>query len=255
MSQLRLPHFIIGGAPRSGTTWLWALANRHPEIGIAQSLSPEPKFFLIDDLYERGLQYYSQTWFDPLPQRRLYGEKTTNYFENPLVPERIKNALPAVKLIFMLRNPVDRAYSNYLWSKQNGLETETFQRALALETERESAYTPAHRFSRPFSFFSRGLYAQYLERFHAHFAKEQILVLRAEDVALRASLIAEQFFAFLGLEPTVDATELGIINAVTDKATPLDAAVRKSLIDRYREPNRHLAKMLGPEFELWEEFR
>ena len=57
---LRLPDFIIGGAPRSGTTWLYALLDRHPDVFMARPRAPEPKFFLVDHLYEKGLQYYSR---------------------------------------------------------------------------------------------------------------------------------------------------------------------------------------------------
>ena len=92
-----------------------------------QPMVPEPKFFLVDELWQRGVDYYSKQWFDLLPAGRMLGEKSTNYLEAPEVAERISRVLPRVKLIFLLRNPVDRAYSNYLWSRQNGLETETFE--------------------------------------------------------------------------------------------------------------------------------
>jgi hypothetical protein len=105
----RLPDFIIAGAPRSGTTWLHVLARRHPQIAMAQPMVPEPKFFLVDELWQRGVDYYSRTWFDPLPAGQVLGEKSTNYMESPEAAERVSRALPRAKLIFVLRNPVDRA--------------------------------------------------------------------------------------------------------------------------------------------------
>jgi len=57
------PTFLIAGAPRSGTTWLYHLLDRHPEVYMAKPVRPEPKFFLVDELYERGLQHYIDTWF------------------------------------------------------------------------------------------------------------------------------------------------------------------------------------------------
>src|ERR1700730_4595267 len=72
----RLPDFIIAGAPRSGTTWLYVLAQRHPQIAMAQPMAPEPKFFLIDELWQRGIDYYSRTWFDRLPAGQVLGEKS-----------------------------------------------------------------------------------------------------------------------------------------------------------------------------------
>ena len=60
---MRLPDFIIGGAPRSGTSWLYQVLDMHPEIHMAKPIKPEPKFFLIDKLYEKGIEYYAKTWF------------------------------------------------------------------------------------------------------------------------------------------------------------------------------------------------
>jgi hypothetical protein len=104
----RLPDFIVAGAPRSGTTWLYMLAQRHPQLAMAQPMAPEPKFFLVDELWQRGLDYYSSKWFEPLPAGRLLGEKSANYLESPVVAARMLSVLPRVKLVFLLRNPVDR---------------------------------------------------------------------------------------------------------------------------------------------------
>src|SRR5215469_15817261 len=179
----RLPDVIIAGAPRSATTWLYMLAKLHPQLAMAEPRVPEPKFFLVDELFERGLEYYSANWFAALPSDRLLGEKSANYLESPAAAERIYHSLPRAKLIFVLRNPVDRAYSNYLWSCQNGLEVESFERALALEEQRERALPPGLRFARPHAYFSRGLYIRHLARFFNRFPRQQMLVLRHEDVA------------------------------------------------------------------------
>lgn len=258
-SQLRLPDFIIAGAPRSGTTWLWTIADRHPGIGIAQSYAPEPKFFLVDELYERGLDYYSKTWFESLPAGVPVGEKSANYLESTVVPKRIAKDVPNAKIVFILRNPVDRAYSNYLWSKQNGwvAESETFEEALRLEEERERNYDTANvKFARPFSFFSRGLYATYLRNYLDEFPSSQILVLRNEDIADRPIELATRFFSFLGVSTQEDVLKgLGLINATLDKQSQMAPSTRAMLVDRYREPNRQLKQLLGDGFDLWEEFR
>jgi Sulfotransferase domain len=249
----RLPDFIIAGAPRSGTTWLYVLAQRHPQLAMAQPIAPEPKFFLVDELWQRGVDYYSTTWFDALPADRVLGEKSTNYLESPEAAERMSRVLPRVKLIFMLRNPVDRAYSNYLWSRQNGLETETFERALALEARRERELASAQRYARPHAYFSRGLYAQHLARFFDRFPREQILVLRHEDLTNRAESVAAAFHRFLGVAD-VPATALGLgrINeAAAPMNEPLGRALRRHLAQCYRAANVKLTALLGPDFELW----
>ena len=80
--------------------------------------------------------------------------------------ERIHAALPAVRLIFLLRNPVERAYSNYLWMRRNGFETETFARALMLEEQRERELPAALCYARPFAYFSRGQYGDHRDADH-----------------------------------------------------------------------------------------
>jgi hypothetical protein len=252
--SLRLPGFIIAGAPRAATTWLYQVADSHPQIAMAKPANPEPKFFLIDSLYERGLEYYSETWFKPLPSRDLYGEKSTNYLEGSSVPERLGRELANVKLVFLLRNPVERAFSNFLWSTQNGIETEpSFVRALELEADRERNYTQAQNFSRPYSYFSRGLYAQHLRRFFARIPRERILVMKTEDITRDARDVAVRFHRFLEVEPFPDPAEaIGLVNAVVDRDSRLPLEAKVLLEERYREPNRQLKNLLGDSFAAWD---
>ena len=251
----RLPDFVIAGAPRSGTTWLYVLAQRHPRLAMAEPMAPEPKFFLVDELWQRGVDFYSKNWFDALPAGRILGEKSTNYLEAPEVAERMSRVLPRAKLIFLLRNPVERAYSNYLWSRQNGLETETFERALALEEQRERDLAPQFRYARPHAYFTRGLYAEHLARFFCCFPRAQILILRHEDVAARPERVAADFHRFLGVAELPETSlALGRINAAkTAGREPLAPFLRRRLAERYRAANANLVNLLGPDFELWSE--
>ena len=249
----RLPDFIIAGAPRSGTTWLYVLAGRHPQLAMAAPMVPEPKFFLVDELWQRGMDYYSRKWFDPLPAGRMLGEKSTNYLESLEAAERICRVLPRVKLIFLLRNPVDRAYSNYLWSRQNGLETETFERALALETLRTQDLAPNMRYACPHAYFTRGLYAEHLARFLDRFPREQILVLRHEDVEMCPERVAAVLHRFLGVTQMPGlARDLGPINAAeASPREPMPKALRHRLAERYRAANVRLGALLSSDFDVW----
>jgi hypothetical protein len=250
---LRLPDFIIGGAPRSGTTWLYWLLDRHPDIYMARPVTPEPKFFLIDNVYEKGLEFYSDTWFAAAGVEQLAGEKTTNYLESAVAAERMARALPSLRLVFILRNPVDRAYSNYLWSRLNGHETEDFQTALELEDRRDRELPEHLKFARPFSYFTRGLYADLLAPYFARFSREQILVLRFEDIRSSRD-IAERLHRFLGVSARPnDADGLAAINPSGKGDATIDENIRRQLCVRYAEPNRRLEAMLGPGFEPWQE--
>ena len=249
---MRLPDFIIGGAPRSGTTWLYELLDRHPDVYMAKPVKPEPKFFLVDHLYEKGLQFYSDTWFAQAAEWQLAGEKSTDYLESRNAAERIAHDLPYVKLVFILRDPADRAYSNYLWTRMNGIETEDFETALRLEPERERTLPEKWRFARPFSYFSRGLYADLLAEYFARFRREQMLILRFEDIDQRPAVLADRLHRFLGVAPRPDDVDgLGVINPSENRGETLNAASRRQLMARYADSNRRLAEMLGPDFTLW----
>jgi hypothetical protein len=246
---MRLPDFIIGGAPRSGTTWLYCLLDRHPAVYMAKPVTPEPKFFLVDRLYEKGLPFYS-TWFADAAPGRLTGEKSTDYLESAPAAERIARDLPGVKLVFILREPVDRAYSNYLWTRMNGLETEDFRTALRLEDQRERELPDRWKFARPFSYFSRGLYADLLAPYFERFPREQMLIVRFEDIISKPAALAERLQGCLGVAARPgDIEDLGVINPSEKDTSGLTVDIRDELRERYAEPNRRLAAMLGPDFE------
>ncbi len=141
-SQLRgLPDFVIIGAQKSGTTSLYDFVIRHPEI--APALKKEMHYFSIN--YKFGEQWYrsnfptnlSRRYFTKKTgQKLLSGEASPSYLFYPTVPSRMKKVLPDVKLIVILRNPVDRAYSQYHHSRRKGRETLSFEKAIELEEER-----------------------------------------------------------------------------------------------------------------------
>jgi len=250
VSAMRLPDFIIGGAPRSGTTWLYEALDRHPELHLAQPVVPEPKFFLVDSEYDKGLMYYSKRWFDGIPAGVLAGEKSTNYLESPAARTRIAHDLPSVKLLFILRDPADRACDNYRWSRMNGLEPLDLDEALRCEAERELAYDEKTRYSRPFSYFSRGLYAELLRPWFESVARDQIAVVRFEDIIERPSDLLSEAHRFLdvAMRP-FDHEGLGKINAAEGPTCEEAALVR--LRSRYKGPNRDLEELLGR--KMWGE--
>ena len=219
---------------------------------MAKPLAPEPKFFLRDDEYAKGLSYYSQKWFAKAGTEQKAGEKSTDYLESAAAAERMSRDLPHVKLIFILREPVARAYSNYLWTKMNGLETDDFATALRLEEPRERELPERLKFTRPFSYFSRGLYADLLKPYFNRFMEHQLLVTRFEDIIERPAELAETVHRFVGVAPRAsDAADLGVINPSERDAAGLTDDVRRELTARYAEPNRRLATLLGSGVPLW----
>ncbi len=250
---MRLPDFIIGGAPRAGTTWLYEVLDRHPDIRLAKPIRPEPKFFLIEDEYAKGIEYYSRTWFSHVSKDVLTGEKTTNYLENPAVAERIFRHMPLCKLIFILREPIQRAFSNYLWSRMNGLESLSFEEAFAREAEREAVYPDFLRYARPHSYFSRGRYAGLLTPFFSFFGDGNILCLKFDRIIASPDKIAESIHAFLGVVPRpADGLDVGKINASEGAGTEgIPENVLRAMQASYLPYNRELVELLGNEYADW----
>jgi Sulfotransferase domain len=231
---------------------LYWLLDRHPAVYMAKPVKPEPKFFLVDDLYRKGIEFYARTWFGDAGDAEIAGEKSTDYLENATAAERIGRDLPNVKLVFILREPVERAYSNYLWTRMNGLETEDFETALWLEDRRERELPERLRFARPYAYFSRGLYADLLRPYMNRFPRKQLQVFRFEDIIARPREIALTLHEFLGVETRPDdADAIGVINPADRPDRGMGDHVRRELSARYAEPNRQLQELLGPTFEPW----
>ena len=134
----------------------------------------------------------------------------------------------------------------------NGLETEDFATALRLEAQRERDLPERLKFTRPFSYFSRGLYADLLEPYFNRFMEHQLLIARYEDITERPSAVAEAVHRFLAVSPQpADAEGLGVINPSARDVRGLEDDVRRELSARYIEPNQRLATMLGPSFPMW----
>jgi hypothetical protein len=248
------PTFIIAGAPRSGTTWLYELLDRHPDVYMAKPPRPEPKFFLVDEVYARGIAYYFDTWFRGADAYSAAGEKTTNYLESSAAAERIHRHLPGVKLVFILREPAHRAYSNWLWSTMNGMEHDDFETALAREDERERTVAPHLKYARPHAYFSRGLYAKLLQPYLRLFPRDQVRCLKFDDVVRRPGELAEQLHRFIGVTSRPeDATGLDVVNPSEKRGDVMPQDVIDRLRRRYADSIRELAALVGPEFAEWEE--
>ncbi|MGH3040223.1 MAG: sulfotransferase family protein [Gaiellaceae bacterium] len=259
-----LPSFLIIGAQRAGTTSLLHSLRQHPDIAGPTAgeklvlLRKEVHFF--DLRFSEGVDWYRS--FFPLSVRRRLarlrgrdlaaGESTPYYLFHPEVPGRVAATLPDVKLIALLRDPVERAYSHYQHRVRAGREKLSFEDALAAEQSRLSGgeeallndpATRGHHLHR--AYFARGLYAEQLERWFGHFPGEQLLVLRSEDFFERPEEAYAEVLAYLGVRPW----QLGE-HARRNRASyaPLDPALRAELEARYAEPNARLAELLGRDF-------
>lgn len=172
---------------------------------------------------------------------------------HPHAPKRIATTLPEVKLIVLLRNPVDRAYSHYHHMVRNKIETLSFEDALAKEEERLSGeiekmlkdenYISFNQ--RSFSYLSRGIYVDQLRKFSELFSPEQILVLKSEDFFQKPREALEQAFSFLGMEKWQPA-QMKPLNA--GHYSEIKTGTRRFL-EKYFEPhNQRLYEFLRRDF-------
>jgi len=243
-------HFFIIGAQRSATTYLYHLLDAHPEVEMTQPVKPEPKFFMLDDLYERGLDYYKAQFFTGKPGARLFGEKSTSYCESEKAAQRIADSYPQAKILYLLRDPVDRAVSNYWFSVNNGLETLPMDEAFKRESERLDNYDHDRVSVSPFAYLRRGHYLVYLRLYERYFPAEQIKVIIHERL-IGSPDSARSLYQFLGAASDFTPSTLHQTFNASEGKTELSLEVERFLTAYYARTNADLAQHLGLALDEW----
>jgi hypothetical protein len=205
---VRLPDFLGIGTQKGGTTYLHSLLKQHPQVFLAQP--KELHYFSLH--HGQGQDWYSKHFAEASAEHRC-GEVTPYYLFHPLAAERIHAAIPNVKLIVLLRDPVERALSQYFHSKRLGLEPLELEAAFSAESERLADADAvlqrgeSHRSHQQHCYLSRSRYEQQLPRFEAWFGDKQLLVLRSEDLYEHPKRAWEQVLNFLNLTPMLCPTQ------------------------------------------------
>ena len=267
-----LPSFLIIGAQRAGTTSLAAYVGSHPDVEGPGAADPSlywvKELHFFDENYWRGTDWY-RAFFPLIARQRAArlrgrnlacGEATPYYLFHPAVPERVAETIPDVRLIALLRNPVERAYSHYQHARKLRMEKLSFEEAVEAEPERLAGLDEELRKIRPErtkdgrrvhhhhlhrAYVSRSLYADQLERWLTYFPRDQLLVLRSEDFLARPNETFAEVFAFLGVRPwKVPGYEARNVGSYA----PIDPSLRARLEERFAEPNARLAELLGRDF-------
>jgi hypothetical protein len=198
----RLPDFLIIGAAKCGTSTLYQYLAAHP--GIFMSAIKEPCFFDGDVAWDKGLDWY-RGLFREATENQLCGEASTNYTRWPQVPDvprRIAEAMPDVKLIYLLRHPVERAYSHYVHRYTREVYPgEPFRQTFEEFVEED-----------PMCLDSSD-YAMQIEQYLPFFAQDSLLVLRLEDLRRDPGPLLGRVLRFLGADEEVDLLGSGEILA------------------------------------------
>jgi hypothetical protein len=253
-----LPEYLIVGAQRSGTSSLYHYLTGHP--AVVRALTKEIRFFDVN--YANGTSWYrshfpSARYRAAVKQRSglevVTGEASPDYLFHPLVPDRVAPLLPAAKVIVVLRNPVDRAHSHYWHQVRRGFEPLSFDDAIDREADRlrgefervveDPAYVSFERHHH--SYLARGIYVEQIGWWLRRFPREQLMVIRSEDLFTDAGSVAKRLLEFLGLPPR-DLGRFPQDNAFSQAG--MDAATRARLVEYFRPHNDRLSELLQRDF-------
>lgn len=253
---MTLPNFLIIGAAKSGTTALFRYLKQHPQIYM--SPKKEPHYFSFDnqskmtkgpgDLIPNAITDLTEykSLFDRATIGSMVGEASTSYLYRPEAPARIHELLPEVKLIAILRNPVDRAFSAYMHLVRDNREIEpSFILALEREPERvRENWDPIWHYT------NVGMYGQQLSRYFSIFKREQMLILLYDDFLINSRKSVKEVFEFLGIDSEFSPDTSSKMNVSGQQRNSIVAKLIKSLFD---SPNllRWLARKFIPETARW----
>jgi hypothetical protein len=233
-----LPDFLVIGAYKSGSTALHEALRAHPQVFVPAQKGPS--FFAFDGVAEpdrplppgtvRSWDDY-RALFDQAPAGAVCGEVSPEYLANPRAAGRIRDRVPHVRLVAILRNPVERAFSDYLMYVRDGLEPEAdFGRALDAQAERRRTAAPTGYY------VETGFYGRQLRPYFETFPRERIQVHLFEDFAADPGGVLRSLFAFLGVDPALGRTP--------ERAVNVSGIPRNALVAAAVRGGRRLAPLL-----------
>lgn len=249
-------HFFVVGAQRCGTSYLYRLLDQHPAIQMARPLRPEPKWFLDDELFALGVDEYERRHFDA-GGPPLRGEKSTTYIESERAASRIAHAYPDAAIIALVRDPVERAASNYRLTREHGLEMRSIDEALGSADlalpSRDGWFEVAGRriSTSPFAYRARGHYTNYLRAYAERFPPDRLTVLLFEDLVGTAEGIG-QVYGRLGVDDGFQPPGMDeVVNPGPADDGPLSEEVAAELRRVFADSNEQLARDFGLDLAPW----
>ena len=228
-----LPDFIIIGGMKCGTSSLYNYLSQHPYL--FKSIYKELRYFSHTEYYSKGEKWYRSHFpiKKKMPANSLTFEASVDYLSSSEAPERLKNLLPNIKVIALLRNPTERAISHYFHSIKKGWKQGKIFDAMKVEGT---------------TFRQKGLYKEQLERYYKLFPSENILVIGSEKFFENPTETLKEVYLFLGVDPNIEISDLSP-KQVGFNREPVDAAVDDYLNDYYKPFNQELFDYIGRDFE------
>lgn len=230
MNKLHYLHrsidFIGIGAQKAGTSWIYACLYEHPEICMPFK---EINFFSRERNWKKGLVWYKSR-FKTCPENKLRGEFSTSYLDSKIAAKRIHDNFPHVKLIACLRNPIDRAFSNYKHDIKVGNISENISFDKALKEHKE--------------YIRQGFYSEQLERYFKYFSKEQILILIYEDIKKNPFKFIQRIYRFLGVDDS-------FVPSMLEKKIDASRVSKFIFIDKLIRKIANLLRKIGLHKLVW----
>jgi hypothetical protein len=239
--------FLVAGAQKGGTTALHAYLSAHPSICMPRR--KELHFFDDEKRFRGGKPRYAayHRHFAPKAPGQILGETTPIYMYWYRAPKRIWDYNPKMKLLIILRNPIERAHSHWNMERARGKEPLPFAEAVRSEAARCRKALPLQH--RLYSYVDRGFYTEQLRRLWFWFPREQTLVLRNEALRTNPAETLDRVWEFLGVERRAPA------QAREEHSTPYGAGLEESdwrrLRDTYEFEIRALERLLGWDCSDW----
>ncbi len=253
---MRKPDFFVLGAAKAGTTSLYYYLNQHPDVYMSEPKEP----FFFEAEYDKGLGYYWSKYFAGWHGEKAIGEARHRNLYLPYVASRIKESIPNAKLIVILRNPTDRAYSHWWHWYSNNEEPLPFENAIYEDLKRiEKGITfegeeGTRLWCRHFDFktgknefrtyLDSGYYAQQLRRYLALFPESQIKIVFLEDLHHDPQRIVSELWGFLGVNPNYTLKDLTPQSISNTMAMKIARTVAKSTKVHKIIPKQARKKML-----------
>ncbi|MCP3678307.1 MAG: sulfotransferase domain-containing protein [Deltaproteobacteria bacterium] len=253
-----IPNFIIIGGQRCGTTSLYNYIAQHP--CVLPSFIKEVHYFDIN--FKKSIYWYRAhfpTFLSKFCVQKICrhnvitGEASPYYMFHPHTPKRVFSAIPEVKVIAILRNPVERAYSHYQHEVRKGREPLSFEEAVGREEERltgekekmlqdEDYYSVSHH---RYAYLTRGIYIEQLKAWRRYFDEDRMMVIKSEEFYGEPGAMVQRIFDFLAL-PAYDLKEYQKYNIGRYEKMP--RKMRKELVQYYQPYNKALYDYLGVDF-------
>jgi len=245
--QNRKVSFVIAGTQKGGTSALGAYLRSHQEICMANLA--EVHFFDKDDYFQQDEADYSiyHSCFSPKSSNHLLGETTPIYMYWYDAPRRIWRYNSRMKIIIILRNPIERAFSHWNMERDRGAEELSFWEAIQSEQERCREALPYQH--RVYSYIDRGFYADQLRRVWHYFPREQTLILRNEELRIRPKEALEKVCNLLGVTPFQSVEERNVHSR--PYVTSLERNEKEFLRCVYEHEIKELERLLGWDCSAW----